>query len=65
MITVFLSEKDIQMWHALVLLLLYFVHIMLMKYNRVYEVAIKKSVARSLEIKELTRIAHKDISHFH
>lgn len=64
-ITVFLSENDIQMWHALVLLGLYFVHIMLMKFNRVYEVAIKKSVARSLEIKELTRVAHKDISHFH
>ena len=50
---------------AIVLLVLYFVHILLMKFNYYYEVAIKKSVARSMEIKELTRIAHKDIAHFH
>lgn len=36
-----------------------------MKFNYLYEVAIKKSVARSLEIKELNKIAIKDISHFH
>jgi Ca2+/Na+ antiporter len=64
-ITVFLSSNDIEIWHALVLLALYIVHILLMKFNRYYEVAIKKAVARSLEIKELTRIASKDISHFH
>lgn len=36
-----------------------------MKYNHVYEVAIKKSVARSMEIKELKRMATKDINMFH
>jgi hypothetical protein len=36
-----------------------------MKYNYIYEIAIKKSVARSMEIKELKRICSKDISLFH
>lgn len=36
-----------------------------MKFNTSYEVAIKKSVARSMEIKELKRIARTNISHFH
>jgi hypothetical protein len=36
-----------------------------MKFNYIYEVAIKKSVARTMEIKELTKIANNDISHFH
>ena len=64
-ITVFLSYNDIQIWQALILLVLYFVHILLMKFNRIYEVAIKKSVARALEIRELTKIANKNISHYH
>lgn len=36
-----------------------------MKFNRIYEVAIKKSVARTLEIRELTKIADTEIEHFH
>lgn len=64
-ITVFLSSNDIEIWQAIILLLLYFVHILLMKFNRIYEVAIKKSVARTLEIRELNKIADKEISHFH
>jgi len=36
-----------------------------MKFNRIYEVAIKKSVARTLEIRELNKIADKEINHFH
>ena len=36
-----------------------------MKFNYIYEIAIKKSVARSMEIKELKRICKKDISLFH
>lgn len=47
------------------MLLLYFVHILLMKFNRLYEVAIKKSVARTLEIRELNKIAENEIDHFH
>ncbi len=65
MITVFLSYNDIGIWQAVVLLCAYLIHIMLMKFNHLYEVAIKKSVARAMEIKELTRIAHKEIGHFH
>lgn len=36
-----------------------------MKYNRIYEVAIKKSVARALEIRELTKMADRNIADFH
>jgi len=36
-----------------------------MKFNHIYEVAIKKSVARSMEIKELNRIARDGVDHFH
>ena len=64
-ITIFLNGNDIAIWMAVILLVLYLVHILLMKFNHIYEVAIKKAVARSMEIRELTRIAHKDISHFH
>jgi len=64
-ISVFLYGNSVEMWQAIVLFVLYFVHIILMKYNHLYEVAIKKSVARSLEIKELKKIAKNDISHFH
>jgi hypothetical protein len=35
---------------------LYVIHVLLMKFNYIYEIAIKKSVARSMEIKELKRI---------
>ena len=63
--SLFLLGNNITLWKTFVLLLLYFVHTMLMKYNHIYEVAIKKSVARSMEIKELKKIATDDITHFH
>lgn len=50
---------------AIVLFCLYFVHIIFMKFNYIYEIAIKKGVARSMEIRKLKRICAKDISHFH
>ena len=46
-------------------MVLYFVHILLMKFNTLYEVAIKKNVARGMEIKELTYVANTNIDHFH
>ena len=52
-LTVFLIGNAVQIWKAFVLFGLYIVHILLMKYNHIYEVAIKKSVARRMEIKEL------------
>lgn len=64
-LTVFLIGNNVQLYKAIVLLVLYFVHILLMKFNYMYEIAIKKSVARSMEIKELKKICAKDISHFH
>ena len=38
---------------------------MIMKYNHSYEVAIKRSVASFLELRELNRLAVEDIHHFH
>jgi hypothetical protein len=64
-ITIFLIGNSVEIYKAIVLCILYIVHILLMKFNTMYEVAIKKSVARSMELKELKRIARKDISHFH
>lgn len=64
-LTVFLYGNYVELYKAIVLLVLYFVHIILMKFNYIYEIAIKKSVARRMEIKELKRICAEDISHFH
>lgn len=64
-LTYFLIGNNVAIYGAIVLFILYFAHILLMKYNHVYEVAIKKSVARRMEIKELQRISQNDISHFH
>lgn len=64
-LTIFLIGNYVQLYKAIVLLFLYVVHIFLMKFNYLYEIAIKKSVARKMEIKELKRICSKDISSFH
>ena len=47
------------------LLVIYVLHVFLMKLNHTYEVALKKAVAGYLEVKELDRLAHEDIGHFH
>ena len=36
-----------------------------MKYNYAYEIAIKKALARYMEVKELKKICKEDISKFH
>jgi len=36
-----------------------------MKYNHTYEVALKRSVANFLEIRELNKLASENMSHFH
>jgi Ca2+/Na+ antiporter len=64
-ITIFLSSNEITLTNAIILIVIYFLHIMFMKWNMLYEVAIKKGVARMMEIKELTRIAETDIDFFH
>ena len=64
-ITIQLSGNSITISNAFILLALYVVHIMLMKYNSIYEVAIKKNVARLMEIRELTKLADTEIDYFH
>lgn len=41
---------EISLWNSIILLALYFVHVLLMKFNSIYEVAIKKIVARKFEL---------------
>jgi len=64
-VTTFLIGNSVADWQAAVLFVLYICHVFLMKYNAKYEVAIKKSVAKNIEVKELNRIAKKNIGHFH
>lgn len=64
-ITIQLSSNNITITNALILVFLYVFHILMMKFNSLYEVAIKKNVARSMEIKELTYVANTNIDHFH
>jgi len=56
-LSVFLSSNNITVLNAAIMFALYIVHIFAMKWNSIYEVAIKKNVARLMEISELTRIA--------
>lgn len=49
----------------MVLLVIYILHIIIMKYNHTYEVALKRSVANMLEIRELNNLACENQSHFH
>ena len=48
-----------------ILIIIYIVHVVLMKLNYMYEVALKKAVANMFEVKELKRLAEKEIGHFH
>lgn len=64
-ITLQLASNNITISNALILVILYAVHILMMKFNATYEVAIKKNVARSMEIKELTSMANSQIDVFH
>lgn len=63
--SVFLIGNLLEMWKAIILLILYFVHIILMKFNKNYEVVIKKKIHRTGEIHALNSIAKKDITKFH
>ena len=52
--------------HAIyILIVIYIIHVILMKLNHHYEVALKKSVANIFEVRELKRLAEEDIGHFH
>ena len=60
-----LYGNKVELYKALILFILYIVHIFLMKYSNKYEVAIKEALANSMEVKELARIAQTDIKKFH
>ena len=64
-ISVFLYGNRVEVWKALILMVLYIVHIFLMKFSSKYEVAIKQALANKLEIKTLSKIAKEDITRFH
>lgn len=61
----FLIGNVIQDYAIYCLVVIYFLHVFLMKLNHSYEVALKKAVAGILEVRELNRLAREDISHFH
>jgi Ca2+/Na+ antiporter len=60
-----LNGNDISWWKALILLVLYFVHILFMKYNYIYEIFIKKSVTKFFETWEIRKKARKEIDQYY
>ena len=44
---------------------MYIMHVIIMKTNHAYEVAIKRSVAILMEVRELYHLASNDIHYFH
>ena len=56
-----LYGNEVGLGQALILFLLYIIHIFLMKYSNKYEVAIKQSVAISMERRELSKIANTSV----
>lgn len=61
----FMQGNKIDDYAIYTLLVIYIVHVILMKMNHSYEVALKKSVASFLEVRELNRLANENMSHFH
>lgn len=64
-LSVLLYGNKVELYKALILLVLYIAHIFLMKFSSKYEVAIKQALANRLEIKTLSKIAKEDITRFH
>mmetsp|Transcript_10168 Transcript_10168/g.17138 ORF Transcript_10168/g.17138 Transcript_10168/m.17138 type:complete len:343 (-) Transcript_10168:801-1829(-) len=61
----FMKDGTIDEYAVYVLLIIYLLHVVIMKMNHNYEVALKKAVASFLEVRELNRMAHENINHFH
>jgi len=65
----FMIDNDISDLQIYILIILYILHIVLMKNNHTYEVALKKTFASMLEVRELNRLANDDdnngMQHFH
>ena len=65
MMSIFLQGNKIDNSSIYILLVVYFVHVSIMKYNFIIEVALKRAVASMMEVKELNRLALEDIHIFH
>lgn len=64
--TAVIQGNNIGLSGSFILILLYIIHIFLMKYSSKYEVVIKKMLAQRMEIKELNRLANNgEIFRFH
>ena len=61
----FLFGNNIALWKAIVLMVVYIIHILLMKFNYIYEFYIKKTVSRFLVVWEQRRWALKEIAHYY
>lgn len=65
-ISALLQGNKVELLGAMILFVLYIVHILLMKFSSKYEVVIKKLLAQNMEIKELNRLANNNqIYRFH
>jgi len=60
-----MQGNEIKSYAIYILLVIYILHVALMKMNHSYEVALKKNVANIMEVQELNRLANEDITHFH
>ncbi len=63
--TAFMQEQEIPSFAIYILIVIYIIHVILMKMNYSYEVYLKKAVASWFEVRELKRLAIEDITHFH
>jgi Ca2+/Na+ antiporter len=61
----FMIGNQIEDYAVYILLIIYMIHVILMKMNHAYEVALKKGVASFMEVNELKRLAYENIEHFH
>lgn len=61
----FLVGNKIDSYATYVLIVIYAIHVVLMKLNHPVEVMIKKGVANYFEVRELHRLADENIQHFH
>lgn len=54
-----LIGNKVQLFGAIILVVLYVLHIFLMKFSSKYEIVIKKWLAQRIEIKELNKMANE------
>jgi len=61
----FLAGNVIEDYAIYTLIIIYIIHVVLMKMNHTVEVALKRAVANIFEVRELSRMAHENMGHFH